>query len=403
MLSTCLLSSSLAAVLPCSQVEGESLQVGIVHELVEDSLTEAECLQDDLSRLRAREASTKAILSTIAVAERLPEQPPEHTKTLHSGPSSAAKGTNLPAQQAGIDASRSSAARHADTAAAKQSAAKRSPTRVIERARSFERLSGAGSGASASPPRGSGKGGEAAPGRSRHSTAPVAVKSPQRNMQLQAQASEQIQKNAVSTDQHDSTAEAGDNAEQPEQKITAHVVAIRSAEAQDGCMELREPEEEIPAKVGSAVPVQLPGAPGQDFSSRAAADQERSKAIRAAITAVRGARPAALEHRGRLAPRGSPAQRQHQPQKGSGAKTEPPSSAGMERGMSAVLMSPGRAPEPAQSAQHGSPALTFATLIPQSSPLHARIAAQQVRSFCRSLPTCQKAFWPSTISPWLLL
>ncbi len=158
-------------------------------------------------------------------------------------------------------------------------------------------------------------------------------------------------------------------------------------------MDLREPEEEILGQVGRAVPVQLPGPPGQNPSSRAAADQQRSKAIRAAITAVRGASPAAMGLPGRPAPKGSPAQRQHQSQKGSGAKEELPSTSGMERGMSAALMSPGREPKPAPRAQHGSPALTFATLIPQNSPLHARIAAQQVSNFCCSLCVCQTRFW----------
>ena len=257
-----------------------------------------------------------------------------------------------------------------------------------------------------SPPRGpapSSRSGEAEPGRRRHSAAATPVQSPQRAMRLQTQASEAMQGDVGSTDQHATTAWAAQTTEEPERKIEAAHVATGSAEAQAGCMELREPEEEILGQVGDAVPAQLPGAPGQDPSSRAAADQQRSRAIRAAITAVRRACPAALEHPGRPAPTGSPAQRQHQPQKASGTGAEVPSSSGMERGMSAALMSPGRAPEAMPSAQHGSPALTFATLIPQSSPLHARITTQQVLNLCPYPHVCQTALWPSTVRPWLLL
>ena len=144
-------------------------------------------------------------------------------------------------------------------------------------------------------------------------------------------------------------------------------------------MELREPGEETLGQVGSPVPVQLPRAAGQSTPSRAGTAQ-RSRAVTGADTAVQMEHSAPLDHLQGPAHETTPAHSVGDPKEGSGGqKAGAPSSSGMERGMSAALMSPGREAGPLLSARQGSPALTFASLIPQSSPLHARIAAQQVR------------------------
>ena len=175
-------------------------------------------------------------------------------------------------------------------------------------------------------------------------------------------------------------------------------------------MELREPEEETLGQVGSSVPAQVPRAAGQSHSCRAVAEEQGRMAIQEPTVAEQIVHLSPPEMFARPVPKGGSALRQHEPQELSGteagapsstgmergmsaAKAGAPSSTGMERGMSAALMSPGRMPEQVLSAQHGSPTLTFASLIPQSSPLHARVAAQQASPYVTHSHPFQ-ARWP---------
>ena len=147
-------------------------------------------------------------------------------------------------------------------------------------------------------------------------------------------------------------------------------------------MELREPVEETLGQLGDAILVQLPGADGQRMPSRASAAQ---RSIMGAGTLVHVEHSALPDHGEEPAHETNPAHIEHESEQGAGGqKAGLPSNSGTECGMSAATMSPGRDPGPPLCSRQGSPVLSFAALIPQSSPLHAHIAAQQARPFPHS-------------------
>jgi len=363
-------------------------------------------IQEELRRLRAREACTKAILSAVtaqpAAADLSPKKLTEHERSTQP-PSTAAEATAAPAREVRATVFQIPGSKQTASTSDGRSAAKHSPTRVIEQARSFERK------ASGSPPRTTvspaGRR-EATPDARRHRDAAAAGSSPHTVSSFQLPEPAGLQQHIGSAahpgsptkvspakgqpvvSNKDSSAAAGRTA-----RVEVDIMKLREPEeemlGQPGIadlgrlsmpsahetLDLREPEEEVLGHAGRATPSPLPrpSAHWQTSPSRAAAEQQH-RGIERTGPAVKAEHPANLESNGKSAPRrvtGDEDLRAKGSSVGQGSTR-------MERSNSTGLKSPGRKAELPLSGRREGPVLTFASLIPSHSPLHARIAAQQV-------------------------
>lgn len=365
--------------------------------------------QEELRRLRAREACTKAILSAVtaqpAAADLSPKKLTEHERSTQP-PSTAAEAAAAPAREVRATVFQIPGSKQTASTSDGRSAAKHSPTRVIEQARSFERK------ASGSPPRRTvspASRREATPDARRHSNAAAAGSSPHTVSSFQLPEPAGLQQHIGSpahpgsptkvspakgqpvVSNKDSTAAAGRTARvevatmklrEPEEELLGQPgiadlgrLSMPSARI---TLDVREPEEEVLGHAGRATPSPLPrpSAHWQTSPSRAAAEQQH-RGVERTGPAVKAEHPANLESNVKTAPRRVTGDEDLRA-KGSSVGAKGQGSTRMERSNSTGLKSPGRKAEPPLSGRREGPALTFASLIPSHSPLHARIAAQQV-------------------------
>lgn len=229
-----------------------------------------------------------------------------------------------------------------------------SPKRVIERARSIERLAAGAPTSPAQRPK-------AAPGARPHRATVLDPPAHHRGMQLQEPADdENLLERQASAAHLPSPARKLPSGKAQTAGVMGNA-APETALADVASMELREPEEET---LGATEPASgaLKGARRQSLpGSRAPAIQSLSAATeRGRDGAAGGKTPVPAGER-------QPSVDRSNSSRGSG--------------------SPVRGTQ--LSAQREGPALTFASLIPPHSPLHARIAAQQVGVLASTSQACQ--------------